>query len=101
MAIKYLPWNKAEEPTTEYISSELSKEYLGKSAFPWPRQHYHGPAKTNHQECFWLVRGEITFQSGDTKIEMKAGDRVFCEKGLSYAIRVNSPAGCFLLVGKR
>ncbi len=101
MALKHICWNRAEEPSIQHVSEAISKEGYAKFVFPWPRQYHHGPAQTTHDACFWLQRGEISFISEGQKIEMKAGDRVYCPKGISYEIHVNSMTGCYLFEGKK
>lgn len=101
MILKYISWNQSIEPTIPMISEAINQEGYSKLVFSWPYGYHHGPVATTHEECFWLQRGEITFECEGEKIEMRDGDKVYCPAGKKYEIKVHSLTGCFLFEGRK
>ena len=53
------------------------------------------PFHIHHEEdeTFYLVDGDFRFRRGDTLLHAKAGDVVFCPKGIPHGFRVLSEGG--------
>ena len=56
------------------------------------------PLHVHHREdeAFWILKGDATFEVGDTTIEAHAGDYVFGPRDIPHRYTVG-PAGCRML----
>lgn len=92
---------QAPLPSQEEAEARLHQE--GYDSFCWydvPGASYpdHGHS---HDECLWILKGEIEFHIGGVNYTLRPGDRLYLPKGARHTAKVPRTQGVTYLVGQR
>lgn len=87
--------------TQEEAEAILHRE--GYESFCWydvPGAHYR---KHRHgcDECLWILKGEMHFESGDEIYKLKDGDRIYFPAGALHSVEVPLETSVTYLVGQK
>jgi quercetin dioxygenase-like cupin family protein len=96
-----VPWEGDTPPSEQEAEARLHQE--GYESFRWhdvPGASYPKHRHT-HDECLWILQGEITFTVDDREYRLKAGDRLYLPSLTPHTARVPSTTGVTYLVGQR
>jgi quercetin dioxygenase-like cupin family protein len=97
---RVVPSETGKSPATEQ-EAEARLHQEGYQSFRWydvpgtsyPR-HRH-----EHDECLWILKGEIVFTINDQEYPLKAGDRLYLSAQVPHLARTE--AGVTYLVGRK
>lgn len=98
--IRVVPLN-GHLPSEQEAEARLHQE--GYESFRWydvPGSCYPNHRHQEH-ECIWVLKGEITFTSGDQSFQLKAGDRIYIPSKTPHTAQVPVEAGVTYLVGQK
>jgi quercetin dioxygenase-like cupin family protein len=100
MRLERIVWPEPEPPAEATLHARLARD--GFDAFAWtdpPRAtytaHHH-----DHDECLWVVTGEITFGTAEGAFGLRAGDRLMLPAGTVHTAEAG-PDGATYLIGQR
>ncbi|MEK6578841.1 MAG: cupin domain-containing protein [Bdellovibrionota bacterium] len=103
-AIKLVPVSEPESknpPTQEEAEAKLHQE--GYESYCW--HDVSGTLYPRHQhaydECLWILKGEITFETKEAAFALKPGDRLYMPAGTAHSAKVTSKQGVTYLVGQK
>ncbi len=88
-------------PSEEEAEARLHRE--GYDSFRWydvPGASYP-KHRHEHDECIWVLKGEITFRIGEQDFTLKPGDRLYLPARLPHTAKVSPSAGVTYLVGQK
>ena len=94
-------WPKDAPPSEQEAEAFLRKE--GYETYRW----YDVPGATYpkhqhfHDECIWILQGEITFAIHGKDYALKAGDRIYLNARTAHTATVPAHAGVTYLVGEK
>jgi quercetin dioxygenase-like cupin family protein len=97
--IRYVPTEGAI-PSEEEAEARLHQE--GYESFRWydvPGASYP-KHRHSHDECIWVLKGEITFKIGDGEFKLSPGDRLYLPANAAHTASVPSDKGVTYLVGQ-
>lgn len=100
-AVRMVPWTGTAAPTQAELEAKLHQE--GYEAFRWhdvpgsayPR-HRH-----SHDECIWILQGEMIFTVDGQEYKVKTGDRLYLPARTAHTASVPAEAGVTYLVGQK
>mgnify|MGYP003394760757 CR=1 FL=1 len=88
-------------PSQEEAEARLHRE--GYTCYCWydvPGTIYPGH-QHSHDECIWLLKGEMEYEVGGQIFELKAGDRLFLPKGTAHTAKVPKSMSVTFIVGQK
>lgn len=88
-------------PSQEEAEAKLHQE--GFDSYCW--HDVPGTSYPRHQhaydECLWILKGEITFDTKEGAYPLKPGDRLYIPAGTAHSAIVPSKQGVTYLVGQK
>ena len=96
-----LIWNGPTPPSEQEAEAKLHQE--GYDSFRW----YDVPGAAypvhihSHDECIWVLQGEITFEVEGEHYVLKSGDRLYLPAKIAHTAQVPVAKGVTYLVGQK
>jgi mannose-6-phosphate isomerase-like protein (cupin superfamily) len=100
MKVERIGWSEPEAPSERALRQRLRD--AGYAVFRWrdvAGAHYQSHAH-DHDECLWVIEGEIAFAVGGRDLCLGPGDRLLLPGGTSHSARVGAQ-GATYLIGER
>lgn len=98
-SVRYVP-AEGSPPSEDEAEARLHRE--GYESFRWydvPGASYP-KHRHSHDECIWVLKGEINFKIGETQFHLKPGDRLYLPARTPHTASVPNAAGVTYLVGQ-
>lgn len=99
--VKIVKWDKTEPPSEQEAEARLHQE--GYDSFCWNDVPgaYYPRHRHNHDECLWIIKGEITFSIDGKEYPLKAGDRLYLPCKTPHTAQVPNQQSVTYLVGQK
>jgi quercetin dioxygenase-like cupin family protein len=100
MRLERIPWDgtSAVDPTA--LRQRLDADGFAVWSWSDPPGRDYPPHAHEHDECLWVVAGEITFAAAGREHRLGPGDRLLLPRGTVHTARAGA-AGATYLIGEQ
>ena len=100
-SVRIVKWQGSAPPTEQEAEAKLHQE--GYDSFVWndvPGAHYPRHRHV-HDECLWILKGQITFVIDEKSYPLQAGDRLYLPAKTPHQAQVPKDQAVTYLVGEK
>ncbi len=99
--LELIPWSSPTPPGKEHVARELRRE--GYRPFPWSdgAGTVYAPHQHEHDECLWMVSGEMEFTVDERSYRLTPGDRLVLPRRTVHSARVLGERVAEYVIGQR
>jgi quercetin dioxygenase-like cupin family protein len=100
MQLERIPWDGSSSVDAAALRQRLEAEGFAVWSWSDPPGRDYAPHSHEHDECLWVVAGEITFGAAGRALRLCPGDRLLLPRGTVHTARAGA-AGATYLIGER
>jgi quercetin dioxygenase-like cupin family protein len=100
MQLERIPWSGPLPVDAAALRRQLEEDGFAVWSWTDPPGSDYRPHSHDHDECLWVVAGEIIFGAAGREFRLGPGDRLMLPEGTVHTARAGA-AGATYLIGER